>query len=108
LSEFPRDAKLLAQYRDNAKAIISQGLTAWDKSKLLSTLPNANQFAKVLHDLKKQNLKFSEEAFDKLKEDSKCTLAMAISDIFDNISTGASDFAEQVTNKMRSVVSVVY
>jgi hypothetical protein len=29
---------------------------------------------------------------------------MAVSDIFENISVESSDFAEQVTNKMRSVV----
>jgi gas vesicle protein len=91
-------------YRDNLKAIITQGLARWNKSKLLNSLPNAKYFIQAANELKKSDLKFDEESFDKLKEDSKCTLAMAISDIFENISTESADFAEQVTNKMRSVV----
>lgn len=70
----------------------------------MSTLPNSKHFIKAFNELKTKSLKFDEEAFDKLKEDSKCTLAMALSDIFENISTNASDFVDQVINKMRSVI----
>lgn len=105
MAEFQRDARKLSLYRDNLKAIIAQGLTRWNKANILSTLPNAKYFVQAYNEMKKSDLKFDEDVFEKIiKEDSKCTLVTAINDIFENISTESTDFAEQVTNKMRSVV----
>ncbi|KAI6188362.1 Fatty acid synthase [Aphelenchoides besseyi] len=103
LSEFQRDVKNLTVYRDNVKAVIAQGLARWEKAGLLKKLKNSKYFVQALKELSKNHVNFDEEAFEKLKEDSKCTLAMAVSDIFENISTESPDFVDNVESKMRMV-----
>ncbi|CAD5216831.1 unnamed protein product [Bursaphelenchus okinawaensis] len=100
LSEFPKDAERFAQYANALKGYLQKGLQGWKDAKVLDKIPG---FPQLLANLTEQKVEFNEEVFEKLKEDSKCTLAQAVAEIFENIPTDSADFAANVANKMKSV-----
>lgn len=82
-----------------------KGLTEWKKNLSFNTLPYAKHFDAIIAKLTKENIKFNEEIFESIKEDSKCTLAQSVAEIFENIKPDSTDFATNVVNKLKSVVN---